>query len=161
MQKHWFGKNLPLIFIWDELFFEVNQSQKCSTFCSSDYIIVQFFLLRTTFKVVAIGKRSQLFLGRFYAEHSLRGSVMRAGGTWWSLLGRLDELLLAVCGKVKKPPGRSGIQLGLVSAKHPDIGHPHNKSDNCNIGCDKCKIVFAQWKSLDLAAHQSSAKNSI
>ena len=123
-------KNIDLtktsLFIWDELFYEVNQSQKCSTFCSSDYIIVQFFLLRTTFKVVAIGKRSQLFLGRFCAEHRLRGSVMPAGGTWWSLLGRLDELLLAVCGNVKKPPGRSGIQLCLVSAKHPDIGHPHN-----------------------------------
>ena len=58
-------------------------------------------------------------------------SETRAAGVWsvnalWSLHGRLDILLLAVGRDVKKPPGRSGVQLSLVSAQHPDIGHPHH-----------------------------------
>ena len=58
-------------------------------------------------------------------------SETRAAGVWsvnalWSLHGRLDILLLAVGRDVKKPPGRSGVQLSLVSAQPPDIGHPHH-----------------------------------
>ena len=86
--------------------------------CSFDYIII---LNRYSAHNIEGGGKWQnipAFTGRFSTEHSLRGT--------WSLLGRLDELLLAVCGDVKKPPGSLGIQLGLISAKHPDIGHPHH-----------------------------------
>merc|ERR1711971_144939 len=53
-----------------------------------------------------------------------RGVVLRNALS--PLFGRLDELLLAVCRNVKKPPSRLGVQLSLVSTKHPHIGHPHH-----------------------------------
>ena len=60
------------------------------------------------------------------------------------LLGRLDKLLLAVCREVKKPPGRLGIQLSLVSAKHPHIGHSHNLR---RIIFATCEIVEQEYNS--------------
>merc|ERR1719180_272168 len=67
-------------------------------------------------------------------EQSLRGEVAEGGAVLRNALsslasnqmGRLDELLLAVCRNVKKPPSSLGVQLSLVSAKHPYIGHPHH-----------------------------------
>jgi len=90
--------------------------------CTLDYVIV---LNRFSAHNIPGGGKWQNIPGRFCTEHSLRRTVRpaeRLDLNW----GRLDELLLAVRRDVKKPPGRLRIQLRLVSAKHPDVGHPHH-----------------------------------